>query len=53
MKLKEIFNKEWIEAEGIRAFGISNNRDTRLTNATITEDDVLKNYSVQELIDSI
>ena len=45
----------YIEAEGIRAYGISFNKITRDHNldATITEEDVLVDKSAQDLIDSI
>ena len=59
-------NEQWIEAEGIKAFGINNNKSNRALAVTITRHDVLKlkypeqyekihmsGQSAQELIDEI
>ena len=48
-------SNNYIEAEGIRCYGINNNRLVRNHNkdATIMQEDVLDNLNAQELIDSI
>lgn len=44
-------NTEYIESEGIRCYGISYNRENRLKDCTITEEDSLLNLNAQDLIE--